>query len=67
MIVDILIAKMSSIIALAFSLSVLPTVLKTYLHGISKPPWGKSSEYCLAPMTKHVRPAPSSDKDRTNS
>ena len=27
----------------------------TNLHGFSKPPWGKSLEYCLPPITSHAK------------
>ena len=49
MIVDILIAKMSSISVLAFSLSVLSKVLKTCLHGISKPSGANLQSIVLHP------------------
>ena len=29
-------------------------VLKVQQHGTPKPPWGKSAEYCLSPVTTHT-------------
>ena len=54
----ILIASTVSINFLVLSLSAWLLVLKIYWHGTSKPPWGKSAEYCLDPVTTHTKDPP---------
>ena len=41
--------RTSNFLALTPSLSF--EVVKVRMHGTSNPPWGKSGEYCLGPVT----------------